>query len=353
MNTDTIIVSIIVPVYNIEIPYLKECIESLQKQSLREIQIILVDDGSVNGSGEVCDDYAGTDVRIQVIHQENQGVSVARNQGLEHATGEFILFVDADDFIDATLCERISSKMIRDHLDILHYGHICVRGDERVPHLLGSDREFDQTDIRRLMETILCPNGEFLTIAPSGIWGKMFRRSLIEAHQIRFVPGVKRMQDNIFALDAYHYAQTAAYVDFPGYFYRIIPDSVCNKFNPKIIETMERVLQEFSSFIEKKEPTLQPLYHCIVATVLECDYFRLYFKHPQNPASRHGRKKELKALLKRSPYREAVKKASIARLSPRLKVMTFCFRYHLTDLLWLLMDMEDLKNRLLKKQRPI
>ena len=93
------LVSIIVPIYNVA-PYLKECLNSIIKQTYPHLEIILVDDGSSDGSGAICDEYASKDNRIRVVHQENKGVSVARNQGLNIATGEFISFVDSDDKID-------------------------------------------------------------------------------------------------------------------------------------------------------------------------------------------------------------------------------------------------------------
>lgn len=92
-------VSIIVPVYNTE-KYLKKCVESLIQQTLSDIQIILVDDGSKDASGRICDDFAAGDERIQVIHKVNGGVSSARNAGLEIAQGEYVGFVDADDWVE-------------------------------------------------------------------------------------------------------------------------------------------------------------------------------------------------------------------------------------------------------------
>ena len=95
------LISVIVPVYNVE-PYLKECISSILHQTHNALQVILIDDGSTDGSGEICDQFAKRDDRIEVIHQKNAGVSVARNAGLQRAIGKFVIFTDSDDKLPAT-----------------------------------------------------------------------------------------------------------------------------------------------------------------------------------------------------------------------------------------------------------
>ena len=101
-------VSIIVPVYKIEESLLRRCIESLMAQTLEDIEILLVDDGCPAGCGDICDDYAQQDSRIQVIHQANRGLSAARNTGMDAARGKYIAFVDGDDFVEPDFCRVMS-----------------------------------------------------------------------------------------------------------------------------------------------------------------------------------------------------------------------------------------------------
>ena len=104
------LISIIVPVYNVEY-YLHECLESLVNQTYFNLEIILIDDGSKDASGKICDEYAAKDSRIVVVHQENAGVSQARNCGIEMASGEYIMFVDSDDWVDSDICAVLMDSL--------------------------------------------------------------------------------------------------------------------------------------------------------------------------------------------------------------------------------------------------
>ena len=110
-------VSIIVPVYQVE-TYLRQCIDSILAQTFTDFELILVDDGSKDKSGEICEEYAGKDGRVRVIHKENGGLSDARNAGLEQAAGEYFMFVDSDDYIAPTMIERLYNSIQSESADI-------------------------------------------------------------------------------------------------------------------------------------------------------------------------------------------------------------------------------------------
>ena len=111
------LISIIIPIYNVE-KYLKKCIESVINQTYKNIEIILINDGSTDGSGKICDEYAIKDKRIKVSHNENGGVAVARNKGIKMSTGDYIVFVDSDDFISNEYCEKMLEAVLRNNADI-------------------------------------------------------------------------------------------------------------------------------------------------------------------------------------------------------------------------------------------
>lgn len=115
-------VSIIVPVYQVE-NYIRKCIDSILAQTFTDFELILVDDGSKDKSGQICDEYAGMDQRVRVIHQENSGVAAARNHGIAYANGGYLCFVDADDWIEDGMIEQCISQMKENDADILRHGH--------------------------------------------------------------------------------------------------------------------------------------------------------------------------------------------------------------------------------------
>ena len=115
-------VSVIIPVYNVE-KYLVECLNSVTNQTLKDIEIICVNDGSTDNSADILDNYAQKDSRIIVIHKENEGVSVARNLGIDKSTGEYLMFVDSDDILTLTACQKAYDTVTKDNSDMLIYGY--------------------------------------------------------------------------------------------------------------------------------------------------------------------------------------------------------------------------------------
>ena len=138
MDDKTPLISIIIPVYKVE-PYLERCLDSVVGQTYRNLEIILVDDGSPDRSGEICDEYAAHDGRIIVIHQENQGVSAARNAGLDIAKGDYILFVDSDDWLEKDACRTVMEKTLARQADLacFRFKLLLPSGEIRI---CGSDR---------------------------------------------------------------------------------------------------------------------------------------------------------------------------------------------------------------------
>ena len=122
-------VSIIIPVYNVK-DYIDQCIQSVVNQTYKDIEIILVDDGSTDGSSEICDQWVQKDLRIQCIHQQNAGVSVARNSGLKRCSGHYIMFVDGDDQIEPNMCDKLFKALIDADADVSYCGYYNIFSDK-------------------------------------------------------------------------------------------------------------------------------------------------------------------------------------------------------------------------------
>lgn len=195
-------ISIIVPVYNTEL-YLRECIESILRQSFMNFEVLLVDDGSTDASGSICEDYAAKDTRIRVFHQTNQGVTAARKLGLEYARGEFICFVDSDDKITSNALEILFSNM-RDGVDIV----IC--DSERSGYATGN--EF----LNQLLKN------EILI----SLWGKLYRKELlISSGALDIRREINIGEDYLANIKMALLVSRIVYVPTVTYLYQYNPDS--------------------------------------------------------------------------------------------------------------------------------
>ena len=208
-------VSIIVPVYKVE-QYLRQCIDSLLAQTYRETEIILVDDGSPDRCGDICDSYAEQDRRIRVIHQENAGVSAARNAGISIARGEYIGFVDPDDWIAPEMYEKLLTCMDKYSADMAVCGYTyCSEAgepDEKRSYACRPEECISRKEAMRRMADIP-PSLRHV------VWNKLFRRNLIG--EIRFPEDYHASEDVIFLTDCLLKAGTVACVHEPLYFNRI------------------------------------------------------------------------------------------------------------------------------------
>ena len=176
----TPLISIIIPVYKVE-PFLRECLDSIVSQTYQNLEIILVDDGSTDGSGAICDEYAARDGRIIVIHQENQGISGARNAGLDIASGDYVLFVDSDDRIEPFTCECALKAAIGQQADLVSFGYKVIYESGKSREVVAPASGIQ--DKRQVMQELVWQRGNFRDSA----WNKLFARKLFD--DIRFPEG--------------------------------------------------------------------------------------------------------------------------------------------------------------------
>lgn len=343
-------VSFIVPVYKIKENYLKKCIESLLNQSLEEIEIILIDDGSPDGCGKICDEYAKEDLRIKSVHQENSGVSVARNNGIIHSKGEIIIFVDSDDWVDSHLAEYIYSFTTNSKASIVLYGYNSVYEEKYEKHLLGNNQIFMGDNIKNLQLGILNPMGDSLFNIPASPWAKAFKRDFLIDNMLQFVPRLKRMQDNVFCFDAYDKAEEVYYLNYIGYYWRASESSVCFKYNPEIIEISEKVISEFRKRIDViSNQEFEEMYKCKIINILFGEYIRSYFRHVDNEKERKDIIVEFKKLCNCSIYKEAIENVNTEYLGKRYALMTWLARKNCYKLMWLILDIKEFWDKCTQK----
>lgn len=194
------LVSVIVPVYNVE-PYLPRCIESICVQTYQNLQIILVNDGSTDGSGKLCEDYAARDKRILVIHKENGGLVTARKTGLSAATGKYIGFVDGDDYIEPEMYEELLRYIEQTAVDFVHSGFTQESQKEEKAFLGFEEGEYDLTQNRVAFIKRMLP-GKTMDVRKCmtySIWSKLFRQDVIRKCYAE-VPDSQQYGEDVIAL---------------------------------------------------------------------------------------------------------------------------------------------------------
>lgn len=222
MNENPLL-SVIVPVYNVE-KYLIQCVDSIREQTYDNLEIILVDDGSPDNCGALCDQLKEQDSRIKVIHQKNAGVSVARNNGLIIATGKYVAFVDGDDYIEKTMYEKLV-KAIQECSIV--FCRFCYEYEEKTQYRyennleLLRNRPFDYRYYTEERNT--CVQGDTLMCDRvfGSIWRSLFLRKIIVENNITFPVGIRIAEDRLFLLEYLLYCDKAAVVDEYLYHYRM------------------------------------------------------------------------------------------------------------------------------------
>lgn len=209
-------ISIVIPIYNVA-SFLDQCIQSIAFQSYPNFECILVDDGSTDGSELICDKWAVKDTRIKVLHQNNQGVSVARNRGIEKAKGEYITFVDSDDWIESTYLEDMITPMLSHDVDLVISGLIQRFKDGTSKSFCGHTEWIELND--NFVKEFVDLNKKYLLFGP---FVKLYKSSIIKEHSIQFPLEYSYGEDLIFNYHYLSYIRSLYVIDRINYNYRIL-----------------------------------------------------------------------------------------------------------------------------------
>lgn len=238
------IVSIIIPAYNVEND-LNNCISSIASQTYQSLEIILIDDGSTDSTGELCDLWAQVDCRVQVVHQKNRGMSVARNVGTHLAHGGFIAYIDADDRVGPRYIECLIDALKSS--DVLISATGFVRYSNKAPKTI-----YDLVSVQKLSseDAILSA----LNDQEVGFfaWGKLFDASL---KPVLVFPEGRAYEDQAIMYKVFDYAKTIAYESACDYYYQIRPDSVSNRTRTNIVDSYQ-AFEEMLTYCKEKYPSL-------------------------------------------------------------------------------------------------
>lgn len=200
-------VSIIVPVYNTE-QFLHQCIESIINQTYKNIEIILIDDGSTDKSGKICDEYAANDNRIKTIHNSNSGVSIARNIGLDNANGKYITFIDSDDYVEKNYIETLVNAIETNNAELAICGIKEIRNSNtKIRKIRGKLTGIFYEDYYAIIDFLCVP------------FSKIFLREIIEKYAIRFNTELRYAEDEIFNIGYYKFVTNYTFTEKALYIY--------------------------------------------------------------------------------------------------------------------------------------
>ena len=252
-------ISIIVPVYNVE-KYLVQNADSLLAQTWQDFEIVFVDDGSSDNSGTICDQYAAKDPRIRVIHKSNEGLGFARNTGLDSARGDYVVFLDSDDYATPDMLERLVTPVIEEGADTVIGGFQRVNDAGEVLYREQYEKQFFRGDdiFYQFLPKIFGSDPKKHDAFRMSVWNGLYSMEIIKNHNIRF-PSERIMisEDLLFDFDYYRYAQSVAVIDSLAYCYRVNPTSLTSKYRPNKLKMVTDLYLEMEKRIKEsyQDPT--------------------------------------------------------------------------------------------------
>lgn len=335
------LISIIVPIYNVE-KYLNKCIESIVNQTYENIEIILIDDGSNDNSGIICDEYAKKDNRIIVVHKENGGVSSARNKGLKIAKGEWISFVDADDWIEQIFCQTLLNKVTQEQADIALCGYNRIT-DNQIEKINANNQE------------VFLNSNEYLvkSLNPQTGFGfchmKLIKKEVLKS--ISFNERIEVGEDALFNIQLSTYIKKAVFLKQPLYNYRINNQSVVKRYDEnyankylksmKIIE--EYIWQEYNEENEENIEIKQNYYNFVAYHIMLIIVNYCY--HPNNKMCNAQRKNMLKEVINNDLFIIGLKKSNYNNISLTRKITLYTLKHKLYWLTAIICKIRQKQNR--------
>lgn len=244
-------VSIIVPIYNVE-QYLDRCMTTILNQTLKDIEIIMVDDGSPDNCPAMCNEYAKKDPRIKVIHKKNGGLGYARNSGMEVATGEYVAFVDSDDFVDVKMYETLYNKAKSMYLDTCYCSVNRYRSDGVTKDITRYHNEAyftNREQVDKFLFGMLEGAGRYVDMS---VWKAIYSREVINNNNITFVCEKDIASEDIFFhVDYLSQAKKVGYLPNPMYYYFVNTNSITTNYSERSFNAMIRMLYETESCLAK------------------------------------------------------------------------------------------------------
>lgn len=314
-------ISIIIPIYNME-QYLEKCLDTVLEQTYSNLEIILINDGSKDNSGKICDEYKNKDSRIVVIHKENGGVSEARNVGIQSATGDYIGFIDPDDLVEKNMFEVLLSTAVSNDADLSMCGFKQIDEDNQETDVYRESEE--PRIIGRKEAQLKYFEGYDKAVIYTVPWNKLYRRDLIKGHS--FKKGI-RHEDEIWSTQLLYDAKKIAYTPELLYRYRCRKESMMGQFHANRFHLFDAYLFKMRFFEKKQEWELWNRYFSI--------YMRMFAQYMkwQKESGKAELKKNLKEYHKKL-QKEYKKTSAVISKGKKMEYMLFSGFLPVYYLMW-------------------
>lgn len=304
------LVSIVVPVYCAE-KYLKLTLDSILKQTYKNFELLLVDDGSTDGSGDICDSYSTEDSRIRVFHNPNSGASRARNFGVAQAKGTYLVFVDADDLLESDFLSTMIQEFTEPEIDLVLCGFERFYHDDlndKIEYPLGKKAKEILTSNRELCKLFTVPK---TSLSGVSVWGKVYKLDIIRQNQVTFPENISYEEDCCFNLQYYRHARKAVTIQKCMYHYRQQIESLSKTYKPSTYNDLingynERV--KFAKELKMSEDTFKKLNSVFLVVI-----FNTFKKVVKSPMRARERWKEYRRILDFSETRHVVNSCGLSK----------------------------------------
>lgn len=334
---DRPLITIVVPVYKVPYNLLYKCLNSICAQTSKNFEAILIDDGSPDDCGRICDEYAEQHSFMRVIHQKNGGLSVVRNNGIDNAKGDWVCFVDGDDWIEPNTVE-FAEAYIRECGDgdvLIWDEYYDIEDTVKKNCFLGEEVEgtlcFQGDECEALIDRILPPKvtkPSPLAIVDIGTANaRAYRKAFLQDNHVYNQPGLKRTQDNVFNLWAFHKANKVYYRCERLYHYVYNETAATQKYTSDIADTMYFLYECMDDFVRKTHDTekyYQRLYLRFIRVLSRC--FELNYANPNNPAKLSVRLKAAASDMERPLFKQTIFKCDTSDQAFRIKLICFLLR---------------------------
>lgn len=332
-------VSVVVPIYNVE-KYLNKCIDTIVDQTYKNLEIILVDDGSKDNSGLLCDQWAEKDSRIKVIHKENGGLSSARNVGMENATGDYIMFEDSDDWLEPELIERSIECIQKDESDIVIFGYRKVDEMENdIGEFTFGKKVLTREQLTKQLHT------RILEMSFGYAWNKLYNFQTIKDSGLRFDSTIIDREDLAFNMQLLSCVNKVNYLDFIGYNYLQRNTSLLHNSDLGRLNNIETFCQKMSDIDLEDEGMKRKVYNMNVLHYLsDCMIKNILWN---DELSKRQKKEWIKKIIQKCPE---VDKLYYDKDNPRhLNILYKTIKNSNPQYFYLYVQISDLKRKIKHK----